>query len=220
MKERLLKFLSRICIFSGTACIITSLVCYIALYAEEFNLYQQYSELFPTSQNIIPYVLEEEAEENVVATRYAPTLLYINDKEEEEEPVLEPKTILIDGQYYIGMIEIPTINLALPIHENWTDAKLDTAPCVYQGSLYSNDLIVGGHNTRAHFSQLHTLDIGTEATITDADATVHTFILKEKTVISEMEVEFLRNIEDYELTLFTCDADSRKRVVLRFHLKS
>lgn len=231
MREKFYKACSVMLILCGAVCIAVSLVCYILMYIEDSKLYQQYKEFLPTFQTILQYsvVAEEvttpETEEVAVVRddRYRPATLYIGDRVvEEEEEIEEPitiKTIVLDGQHYIGMIAIPSIDLALPIHETWTDAKLDTAPCVYQGSLQGEDLIVGGHNTRAHFSLLHTLPMGSEAIISDADGVEYTFVLQDRTVISEMEVEFLRDIGDYELTLFTCDADSRKRVVLRWHLQ-
>ncbi|MFI3175579.1 MAG: sortase [Bacillota bacterium] len=222
MKKSVRRFFSKVFMFCGCVCIGTSFVGYANLYIAEAQIEtaDMQTEILPILQNSqTPVVEEAEIEESETLSRYVPTLLYVNEEvKEEEEPPPLPKTISIDGLNYIGIIEIPVIDVALPIHENWTEAKLDTAPCVYEGSTLGKNLIVGGHNTKAHFALLHTLDIGSEAILSDADGVLHTYVLKEKTVISEMEVAFLRDIGDFELTLFTCDFDSRKRAVLRWNL--
>ena len=44
-------------------------------------------------------------------------------------------TILIDGYNYIGIIEIPSINLKLPIISTFDYDRLKIAPCIYYGSI-------------------------------------------------------------------------------------
>lgn len=227
---------AKILIFTGAFCILTSFSMYVFVYIEDYQEYKEFrdnSHLFnefllqdKSSVNSYETEVEEVAEvseivevvdvakEEAINSSLASThALYSNNSTEEK---VEEETIIINGEHYIGVLRIDKINLNLPIHQTWTDAKLDTAPCVYSGGLVGEDLIVGAHNTRAHFSGLSTLETGDTATITDATGKEYKFVLKEAKVISEMEVRILENIRYYPLTLFTCDDDSRKRLVQRW----
>ena len=82
-----------------------------------------------------------------------------NDSESEgipdyiSNPDMEMPVIEINGQRYIGQLEIPKLGLTLPIMDSWSYPKLRIAPCRYQGSAYKNDLIIAGHNYQRHFGQ-------------------------------------------------------------------
>lgn len=222
--KKISRLCSRVFIFTGTLCILTSLSLYTFAYIEDFKKYEEFKNNSHVFQNIIPSEqsledeeeIEEEVEIEINDYVASSTNLFSSDNIPEKEFDIE--TIIINGEPYIGVIKIDSINLSLPIHETWTDAKLDTAPCVYSGSLPSKNLIVGGHNTNAHFGSLNTLEVGATAVISDANGKEYNFVLKEFAVISETEVRILENIKKYELTLFTCDSDSRKRLVQRWSL--
>lgn len=233
--QKITRWCSKILILGGMLCILISLSIYTLIYLNDFKIYKEFNDnpnvfediLIQTSSEDLDDVLENDIleddietselqEELIINSSLAETSsLYFNDPTIEREFIVE--TITINGENYIGTIKIDDINVNLPIHEIWTDAKLDTAPCVYKGSLAGGDLIIGAHNTRAHFAELNTLEAGAIATISDASGQEHTFILKESAVISETEVRILENIRNYQLTLFTCDNDSRKRLVQRWY---
>ena len=42
----------------------------------------------------------------------------------------------IDGRSYIGVLEIPSLSLQLPVIGSWSYAELREAPCRYAGSAY------------------------------------------------------------------------------------
>ena len=58
------------------------------------------------------------------------------------EPTIEMPTIEVDGNFYIGVLEIPDQELSLPIISEWNDTRLKQAPCRFQGSVYLNNLII------------------------------------------------------------------------------
>ena len=60
----------------------------------------------------------------------------------------------IDGMNFLGILSVPSKNLELPILADYSYELLDTAPCRYSGSYDSDDLVIGGHNYRSHFSKL------------------------------------------------------------------
>ena len=47
----------------------------------------------------------------------------------------------IAGQDYIGILEIPALELELPIISTWSYLNLKEAPCRYTGSVYTNDIV-------------------------------------------------------------------------------
>ena len=67
-------------------------------------------------------------------------------------PNMEMPVVEIDGIEYIGTLEIPALELELPVISTWSDALLDCAPCRYVGSSYLDNLIIAGHNYRGHLA--------------------------------------------------------------------
>ena len=67
----------------------------------------------------------------------------------------------INGYDYIGVLEIPALNLTLPIMADWDYDRLKIAPCRQFGSVETNDLVIAGHNYKTHFGYLDQLQVGT-----------------------------------------------------------
>lgn len=147
--------------------------------------------------------------------------LVAEDTGEENTPLLyqnqlRNEGILIQGDLYIGLLEIPSLNLSLPIHMDLTYSKLDTAPCVYMGHLSEQNLVIAGHNYRSHFWYLRNLSVGDGMTITDPNGKVYRYQVAVKEQLHESQVAELEDRADWDLTLFTCDyPDASKRIVLR-----
>ncbi len=55
----------------------------------------------------------------------------------------------IDGQSYIGVLDIPALGLSLPIISTWSYPGLQIAPCRYSGSAYLENLVIAGTITAA-----------------------------------------------------------------------
>lgn len=133
------------------------------------------------------------------------------------DPDVEMPTREVDGNLYIGILEIPVLGLKLPIISEWSDARLDVAPCRYTGSAYQNNMIIAGHNYKQFFGSLSELANGDEVIFTDIDGNrfQYTVSLVEQlpgTAIEEMEAG------DWDLTLFTCNFSGNARVTARCRL--
>ena len=126
-----------------------------------------------------------------------------------EMPVIE-----INGQRYIGQLEIPKLGLTLPIMDSWSYPKLRIAPCRYQGSAYKNDLIIAGHNYQRHFGQLKTLVSGDQMIFMDVEGHLFVYEVTEMEVLDPTAVEAMQS-GDWDLTLFTCTYGGQSRVTLR-----
>lgn len=129
-------------------------------------------------------------------------------------PEMEMPIQNIDGWDYIGMVEIPALELELPVISHWSYPALTVAPCRYQGSAYTDNLILLAHNYQSHFGSIQQLETGDSVCFTDMDGNVFAYevVLKETlepTAIEEMESG------DWDLTLFTCTVGGSYRVTVR-----
>ena len=135
----------------------------------------------------------------------------------EKYPEMEMPTVEINGEFYIGFLEIPQLNLSLPIiGGEWSEGKLKKAPCRYEGSIYQNDMLIAGHNYRSHFSSLKKLEEGTEIYFIDTEGNIFTYSLARTEIINEYDIEgMVAKIEPWDLTLFTCTYGGKERYTLR-----
>lgn len=126
-------------------------------------------------------------------------------------------TILIDGYNYIGIIEIPSINLKLPVISTFDYDRLKIAPCIYYGSIETNDLVICGHSYLAHFGNLYKLQPKDIIIIND----FHKQYIYEVEAIEILEATDINNMLDsqFDLTLYTCTKDSLRRVTIRANLE-
>lgn len=197
--------------------------------------------LFLTGYNILEQQKADEAASAVLQALNAsfiqnsqPAQPQPSDPEPEAEPLLQavpppfvqhpdmqmPQTE-IDGNRYIGVLDIPALDLSLPVMGDWTYEKLKIAPCRYAGSIYSGDAVICGHNYDRHFGSLRDLPVGEKIRFTDMDGNVFTYTIcaqqsLHKTAVSEM----IALSGDWDLTLFTCTPGGQTRVTVRCKLES
>lgn len=127
----------------------------------------------------------------------------------EEMPVLE-----LDGNQYIGTLELTSMGITLPVMSEWSYPKLKLSPCRFSGSIYQDDLIIAGHNYSSHFACLKDLDAGDEILFTDAEGRVFSYTVSAQELLGPMELEALE-AGDWDLTLFTCTIGGKHRVCVR-----
>lgn len=138
---------------------------------------------------------------------------YILD-EEREMPIIE-----IEGNTYVGYLDIPALELSLPVMESWSYPNLKISPCRYEGSVYHNDMIIAAHNYQRHFGGLKTLSIGDEVRFTDGDGNVFTYQVTVLEQLQPTQVEEMCS-GDWDLTMFTCTLGGQQRVTVRCGLVS
>ena len=128
------------------------------------------------------------------------------------------KTMNIDGMNFLGILSVPSKNLELPILADYSYELLDTAPCRYSGSYDSDDLVIGGHNYRSHFSKLKSIKNCEEIFFTSFDGTVYKYSVLRVEILEPTQIEDLinkQNTDDWDLTLFTCTSSGAARCVIR-----
>lgn len=129
-------------------------------------------------------------------------------------PEMDMPTVEIDGNRYIGRVSIPALGLELPVMSQWSYPNLKIAPCRYQGSAYTGDLIIAGHNYRTHFGPLKNLGMGDTVLFTDADGNQFRYAVAQVETLAKTAVEEMA-AGDWDLTLFTCTLGGQTRVTVR-----
>lgn len=129
-------------------------------------------------------------------------------------PHMEMPTLEVDGRQYIGVVSIPSLGIQLPVLSQWSEDGARTAPCRYEGSAYTDDLIIAGHNYRSHFGSLKNVGVGDLVCFTDAEGHVFRHTVAQVEVLDGSAVEEM-SAGDWDLTLFTCTYGGQARVTVR-----
>ena len=130
------------------------------------------------------------------------------------DPDMEMPTVTVEGNDYIGQLDIDALGLSLPVISEWSYPALKVAPCRYTGSAYQDNMIIAAHNYSSHFGRLSQLSAGDAVRFTDVDGNVFTYTVSQiedlpGTAIEEMQAG------DWDLTLFTCTLGGQTRVTVR-----
>lgn len=129
-------------------------------------------------------------------------------------PEMEMPAIAVEDGAYVGVLEIPALELTLPVMDNCTDANLRRAPCRYAGTAYQENLIVSGHNYRSHFGSLRRLQPGDPVRFWDTDGNLFCYTVAGMETLDPYAVEEMK-AGNWPLTLFTCTAGGQSRLTVR-----
>ena len=143
----------------------------------------------------------------------------ISGEDKDNSYVVNPdvpmKVVWVDGVPYVGNLEIPNLDLKLPIIAECTDANLKIAPCRYEDTTpYKEHFIIAGHNYSAHFGRLVGADYKSKVIFTDVDDNVFEYEIGDVETMRPTEIERM-DTGAWSLTLFTCDYSGRARVAVR-----
>ena len=139
-------------------------------------------------------------------------------EEETPEHLLNPEMEMpveeIEGNGYIGLLEIPALGLSLPVMSEWSYPNLKLAPCRYSGSAYTGNFTIAGHNYSTHFGPIGGLNAGDSITFTDMQGNRFAY---EVQVVETLEATAVEDMvgEGLGLTLFTCDVSGESRITVR-----
>ncbi|MCI9348708.1 MAG: sortase [Oscillibacter sp.] len=129
-------------------------------------------------------------------------------------PNMDMPVVEIDGYQYIGWLEIPALDLDLPVMDSWSYPQLKLSPCRYSGSAYLDNMAIAAHNYKRHFGGLRDLDLGEEVRFTDVDGNLFVY---QTAALEQLEPTQTKAVQDseWDLTLFTCTLGGQFRVALR-----
>lgn len=126
----------------------------------------------------------------------------------------EMPTVTLNGYRYIGVLEIPALELSLPVMEDWDYDRLNISPCRFTGNLYDGDLVLCAHNYPQHFGNLKELEVGAAVRFTDAEGNVLRYEVKTIDSVGGDDLDGMLGGE-WDLTLFTCTTSGQTRYVVR-----
>ena len=87
----------------------------------------------------------------------------------ESTAFLSMPTETVNGYAYIGILDIPSVGVHLPVMHDWDMERLKISACRYTGSYYEDDLVICGHNYAKTFSPIRWTAIGAEVTFTTVE---------------------------------------------------
>lgn len=119
------------------------------------------------------------------------------------------------GKVYIGLLEIPSLNLKLPVLRNCTDENLRLSPCRFYGDIYRDEpVVIAAHNYPKFFGNLKYLKKDDSIYFRMLDGKRIQFIVTETESVDGTDVDGMTETE-YDLTLFTCNYAKDKRITVR-----
>ena len=134
-------------------------------------------------------------------------------EETETEPTLPPElpVVHLNGYDYVGYVEIPALELKLPVMATWDYDLLQVAPCRQCGSSRTDDLVIAAHNYVTHFGYLKKLIPGDTVIFTDMDGIVNTYAVEKTETLDPTSVDAVKN-SGCDLVLYTCTIGGKTRV--------
>lgn len=197
----------------GTICMICGAVLILlALSLLGYNQWEA-AQADMSVQELLPKLLEE-----VPSDQKDPLQPLGTPIEYLDASAFEMTEVEINGNTYIGYLNIPVLELELPIMSSWSYPQLRIAPCRYCGSVRGEDLVLLAHNYWRHFGRLKELSEGDSVFFTDMDGVTYEYVVVAKDILEPTAVEEM-TAGEYDLTLFTCTPGGVSRVTIYCDLK-
>ena len=197
-----MKSKAKIFTWIGKVCLLSALLLHL------YNIYDNMNQDQNQKQILEQYIQE---------TNHQQDTSFIQIPDYQLNPEMEMPEVSIPGLEEagcIGIIEIPSINIKLPVLSTWSYSLLKKAPCRYTGSIYLDNMVIAAHNSDAHFKKISNLQEGDIVTFTDAVGNVFTYTVAGIELLQPDEVENMTNGQ-WPLTLFTCTYGGASRVTVR-----
>lgn len=155
------------------------------------------------------------AEEALAAVEEALVTLPETVPPQETTPTPNPEMPVaeIDGYGYVGYLELPALELTLPVMSEWDYERLNIAPCRQFGSSRTDDLVIAAHNYYTHFGGLHTLTEGDSVRFTDMDGLCNDYTVRDIRILDPTDLAAVRD-SGYALVLYTCSYNGQNRVTV------
>lgn len=182
---------SKYLIILGILCILLSITLYIKNKYQELDTGKKSKEIL-----------------DIIETK-----INVSDKEEIKSNT-EDLVLNISGYDYIGVINIPSLNIKLPIMRETDYDRLAISPCKYYGNITTNDLVLCAHDYINQFGKISNLKEDDIVIITDVLGNNYVY----KVVLTEeLNPTDITNMIDspFDLTLYTCSYGALKRITVR-----
>ena len=197
-----MKSKAKIFTWIGKVCLLSALLLHL------YNIYDNMNQDQNQKQILEQYLQKNNRQQDTSLIQIPDYLL---NPEMEMPEVSLPE---LEEAGCIGILEIPSINIKLPVLSTWSYSLLKKAPCRYTGSIYLDNMVIAAHNSEAHFKKISNLQEGDIVTFTDAVGNVFTYTVAGIELLQPDEVDNMTNGQ-WPLTLFTCTYGGASRVTVR-----
>lgn len=136
------------------------------------------------------------------------------DTTDKAEKLSERQVLTASQSGYSGILTIPSLDLELPVQDQWSYPALRKTPCRYYGSAADADLVIFAHNYQHHFGKLKQMAKWDEVQFTDIEGRLHRYQVDEVMVVAPDEAEQMTGGE-WDLILFTCTYGGENRIAVR-----
>ncbi len=123
-------------------------------------------------------------------------------------------TLSIDGIDFVGLLEIPRYDSALPVCADWgTPSKY---PCQFYGSIYDRTMQIGGTSQEGQYDFYREISVGDAIYFTDMEGNRYTYSVTDvryeknadQAALRQKESSltlFIKNIYAFEYIVIFCD---------------
>ena len=168
---------------------------------------------------------EKASEEIIAELRKEYSFPKMNEKinpvsSDEPEKPFESKykpeeiTAEADGEEYIGVLQIPSLEIELPVAKEFSYSLLKKTPCRYSGTANEKNLVICAHNYASHFGGLSKLVNDDEIRFIDFEGNVHIYAVSAVEQIKPTDISAVTD-DNFELTLFTCNLSGNARLAVK-----
>ena len=120
----------------------------------------------------------------------------------------------IDGLDFVGIIEMPSYESALPVGAEW--GSLANYPCGFCGSIYDGTLQIGATSQKGQYDFYRKISVGDTVIFTDVEGNQHTYAVTnlhygkhaDQTALNREESAmtlFIKNVYDFEYFIVSCN---------------
>ena len=140
------------------------------------------------AKNVVPVILSlmPEATDGV-----------LDDRVNKDMPALE-----VEGENFVGIVDVPAYSVSLPVKSAWDKWDVLKYPCRYEGSIYEENLIIGGCDNEGQFDFLENISIGDSVFITDVTGARYSYAVSDIKDIKKASKDEFYNFE-YDVLLFS-----------------
>lgn len=125
---------------------------------------------------------------------------------------------IVDGEGFIGTVEIPVYHTFLPVCGSWSKTKVNQYPCRYTGTVYGDCLVLGGSDSEGQFDFMKLITKGDLVSFTDMTGMRYTYAVEDIERTKDVSAENL-SVGEYTLVLFAKNTYSLDYTVVRCVLK-
>ena len=149
---------------------------------------------------------------------YAITALNVMEEMEQTGETVPSETGLpafpANGKVYVGKLDIPALDMEMPVMDQYTRHNRKLGPSLYWGSPEEDSMVIAGFAFQGHFAPLKKLSVGDEVLYTGYLGEPLRYTVAKIEILKPSEVEEMLSGE-YPLTLFTSTTGGNSRLAVR-----